>query len=126
MPKNLPSISLEFTDLTTPPFAPFVFVVTEKREPSSISMAAAAGGCMKVIDLSATITDLKSVQDMVRRHFSITGGNTALFGATIAYVWVKQADFGIVLDPHGVVTDYLDGSLWPNWMNIQEAYEERR
>jgi hypothetical protein len=54
MAKIYPSISREFIDFRPEPFHPYVFVRTSRRAPTSVAMAGAAGGSMKVIDLPVT------------------------------------------------------------------------
>jgi hypothetical protein len=112
----------EFLEIKPPSFSPYVYLVTSRRMPTSIAMAAVAGGGMKTIDLPAgtTINDLPKVQNIVRKHYVKNEGQCALFGVITGFLFVFSPTAGILLDVDGNEIGRKDGRFWPQSISIQD------
>src|SRR4051812_27761492 len=102
-PRIVNPISREFLEGPPPRFKPYVFIETVLRIPTSIAMAAAAGGGMKFIKLweGATTDDLPRVQTVVRQHYVDAKGGVPLFGQVLRYRFIHDTHGSIVLDIDG-------------------------
>ena len=102
-------------------FAPYVFIETTLKRPSSIAMAAATGGRMKYIDLPASFTtdDLSQVRQIVCEHYRKNEGNCILFGRVVKYRFVYTPDDCILLDTEGNEIGRQQGRYWPQSISIQ-------
>jgi hypothetical protein len=114
--------SEEFLEIQIPSFFPYVFLVTISRMPSSIAMAAVAGGGMKYINLPRTFTaaDLSQVQHIVRKCYRTNEGNCALFGRIMSFLFVYSPTEGILLEVDGNVPGPKTGKFWPQSVSIQD------
>jgi len=90
--------------------------------PSSIAMAAVAGGGMKYIDLPDTFTanDLPQVQHIVQKCYEKNEGNCALFGRIVSFLFVYSPTEGILLDIDGNTVEPKTGKFWPQSISIQD------
>jgi len=118
---NMPKIKSPIPP-EVPPFAPYVFIVSSLRMPTSIAMAAATGGSTKTILLptGTTADDLPIVRDQVRKHYSQNEGNVALFGRTAAYLFVFSPTEAILLDTGANEIGPKTGRFWPLSVSIQD------
>jgi hypothetical protein len=122
MAKIMPTISREFLEDRMPSFAPYVFIVTSLRMPTSIAMAAVTGGGTKRILLPKEFTagSLPSVQRIARKHFVKNKGNCVLFGKIKAFLYVFSPTQGFLLDTGGKLLEVKSGSFWPESICIQD------
>jgi hypothetical protein len=122
MARFMPSISEEFLELKPPKFIPYVFIQTTEYMPTSIAMAAAAGGGMKYINLPETFApaDLPKVQQIVQEHHKENEGNCILFGRVVAYLFVFTPTEGILLDVNGNEIGRQTGKYHPQSIAIQK------
>jgi hypothetical protein len=105
--------SEEFLEPRPPSFHPYIFIMTERQMPTSIAMAAAAGGGMKYINLCSGIPEMAKVEGLVQKHFADNQGNCILFGKVEGCVLVQTATEGIVLDVEGNEVKRVVGVFWP-------------
>jgi hypothetical protein len=108
--------------MKVPNFRPYVFIVTSLRMPTSIAMAAVAGGGMKTITLpnATTVDDLGRVQVIVIDHFRSNEGNCILFDRIVAFLFVYAPNEGIMMDTAGNVVETKTGQFWPISISIQD------
>jgi hypothetical protein len=123
MAKIMPTISREFIEDRIPSFAPYVFIVTTLRMPTSIAMAAVCGGSMKRILLPKEYTggSLPLVQEIARKHFVKNEGRCALFGEIKAFLYVFSPTQGFLLDTGGNLLEVKSGSFWPESICTQDG-----
>jgi hypothetical protein len=117
-PNRFPSDA--FFEEKPPPFHPYVFIKTDRRNPSSIAMAAVAGGGMKYINLHTKSPELAKVKELVQKNFGDNRGQCALFGKVEGYLLVLTPTEGIVLDVEGNEVKRITGSFWPQSTIIQD------
>jgi hypothetical protein len=103
-------------------FVPYVFITTSRRMPTSIAMAAVAGGNMKTIKLPSAVTaeSLPVVQDIVREHYHENEGHCILFGRITGFLFVFTPTEGILLDIEGSEVARKQGKFSPVSISIQD------
>lgn len=128
----MPSISREFIEDQPERFSPYVFILTTLLHPTSVAMAAVAGGSMKVIELrpGTTAADLPEVQQIIRDQREEDRGQVPLFGAMTGFLFVYSESEGLLLDLDGNVCSRevggiveggrRQGKFWPKSLQIQQ------
>jgi len=123
MARIMPSISDEFIEFPPEPFRPYVFGLTSRRNPTSVSMAATAGGDMKIIDVppGATVADLPQIQEIARAQYLEDDGQYMLFGAITGFLFNFSPTDGILLDVDGNEVGRRMGKFWSENIGIQDG-----
>jgi hypothetical protein len=88
-------------------FEPYIAVKTSSTRPTSISMAAFTGALWRFIDIPHKIL-WRSFEPQrgwvawrIRKHRRENGGECALFGQIVGYVWVRSNESRIQFDVRG-------------------------
>lgn len=122
LPSQISNIIHELSDHVN--FKPFIYLITERERPSSITVAAMCGGAMKYLRLKPEITDssyedqISQVREIILKDYEKRKGICSLFGPITGYYYQMESHTTIEFDNEGSVVQEIKNFLpKPNPIN---------